>query len=238
MSKLGNRESDYEDSFSYDLEKMKFAIADGASNSIFSDVWSRSLTESFITEDVDLFSQSVQTVVQTVMDKARSKWYSSINWTTLPWFTKNKSVNGSYSTILFCQLRERDSEHLQMRIIAVGDSCLFKIRGDDITFSFPLTYISQFNISPDLVWSGRGYPFPEKSPSKYPVTRVMDGVVEASDQLVFATDSVSVLLLSDPNPMTLVTEIIEKRFTEKLIKAIDSGKIKNDDVTLALVGFR
>jgi hypothetical protein len=66
----------------------------------------------------------------------------------------------------------------------------------------------------------------------------MDGVVDASDQLVFATDSVSVLLISDPAPMTLVTEIIEKRFTEKLIKAIDTGKIKNDDVTLALVGFR
>lgn len=238
MSKLGNRESDYEDSFSYDLERMKFAIADGASNSIFSDVWSRSLTEAFITEDVDLFSQSVQSVVQTIMERARRKWYSSIDWANLPWFTKNKSVNGSYSTVLFCQLREVDGDHLQMRIIAVGDSCLFKIRGNDITFSFPLTYISQFNISPDLVWSGRGYPFPEKSPSKYPVTRVVDGVIDASDRLVFATDSVSVLLLSEPDPMNLVTEIIEKRFTEKLIKAIDSGRIKNDDVTLALVGFK
>ena len=238
MSKLGNRESDYEDSFSYDLERMKFAIADGASNSIFSDVWSRALTESFVSEDLDLFSQSVQDVIRNIMEKARRIWYSSIDWNDLPWFTKNKSVNGSYSTLLLCQLRENDSDHLQMRSIAVGDSCLFKIRGEDITFSFPLTYISQFNISPDLVWSGRGHPFPEKSPSKVPVTRVMDGIVDSSDKLVFATDSISVLLLSDPDPMGLVTEIIEKRFTEKLIKAIDAGRIKNDDVTLALVGFK
>jgi hypothetical protein len=238
MSKLGNRESDYEDSFSYDLEKMKFAIADGVSNSIFSDVWARALTETFVSGDMDLFSGSAGDIMHNLIVESRKRWYRSVEWGKLPWFTRNKAVNGSHSTLLLCHLRHQDDDTLQMRAIAVGDSCLFKLRGDEIIYTFPLTDPAQFNTTPDLVWSGKGHPFPLDSSSRDPEVRMMDGAVSAYDRLVFATDSISVLLLREAHPAALLEEVVEKRFSRSLVEAIDSGRIRNDDITVAVVGFR
>ncbi len=238
MSKLGNRESDYEDSFSYDLEKMKFAIADGVSNSIFSDVWAEALTETFVSGRTDLFSSSAGDIMHHLIVEARKRWYGSVKWDSLPWFTRNKAVNGSHSTLLLCQLRHQDDDTLQMRAIAVGDSCLFKLRGDDIIYSFPLSDPSQFNTTPDLVWSGKGHPFPVDSSSRDPEVRIMDGAVSAYDRLVFATDSISVLLLKDAHPASLLEQLVEKKLSRNIVEAIDRGRIRNDDITVAVVGFK
>ena len=238
MSKLGNSESDYEDSFSYDLERMKFAIADGVSNSIFSDIWAKSLTDTFVKSGMDLYSGSAGSIMHSLVKDSRKVWYSSVQWAKLPWFTRNKAVKGSHSTLLLCHLKPRDSESLHIRAIAVGDSCLFKMRNNEIVYSFPLSDPSEFDISPDLVWSGNGHPFPADSPSKEPVCRTMDGIISPNDTLVFATDAISVLLLRDQSPGKLLEDIVEKKASRKLVDAIDQGRIRNDDITVAVVGFR
>ncbi|MDS0257221.1 hypothetical protein ApAK_05985 [Thermoplasmatales archaeon AK] len=171
MSKLGNRESDYEDSLSYDIDRMKFAVADGASDSIFSDVWAECLTETFVNGPYDLFWEPDRNLMMKMAVEAREKWYRRIKWTSLPWFIRNKSVNGSYATLLLAQFRETSTNFLLVRAMAVGDSCIFKVANGGIIWSFPIKNVRELGTSPPLVWSGKGYPVSSSSPPAVPSPR-------------------------------------------------------------------
>ncbi|MEM3676398.1 MAG: hypothetical protein QXV22_05015 [Thermoplasmataceae archaeon] len=238
MSKLGNKESDYEDALSYDLDRLKFAIADGASDSIFSDIWAEALTETFVQGPYDLFWEPDKSLMNRIAKEAREKWYRRINWASLPWFIRNKGVNGSFSTILLVQFRETSTNFLLLRAMAIGDSCIFKINGDKILWSFPVKSIREFGTSPQLVWSGKGYPLPLDSPAKLPTPKIFEDIIHIDEKVVIATDSASSLIFREKNIPALLDSVSRDEFKQRIVAAIDSGVIRNDDVTMAVVAFK
>lgn len=48
LPKGGHSEEDYEDSFAFSIQKRRFAIADGATETSFAKQWAQSLVQAFV----------------------------------------------------------------------------------------------------------------------------------------------------------------------------------------------
>lgn len=228
--KLGNSEEEYEDAFSYNLNKGRIAIADGASDSIFSNVWAKSLVNAFVNGSVT-YSADPE-FLRSIIFMARRTWYNNINWDSLRVFVKNKAIKGSFSTFLGVQLKERRNS-FDYKVIAVGDTCYFTYDGGKLE-GFPLNDPSKFNISPQLIWSGYGSPFPEEYNTKLPRINFYEGSIEKGERLIFATDAMSKWILENgpgsfdnlfslEDPHGFITGLLEARV------------MRNDDITYAAV---
>lgn len=228
--KLGNSEEEYEDSFSYNLNKGRVAIADGASDSIFSNVWARSLVNAFTNGSVTYSADPA--FLKSIIFMARRTWYNSIEWDSLRVFVRNKAIKGSFSTFLGVQFEEK-KDSFDYRVIAVGDTCYFTHKGNKIE-GFPLNDPAKFNISPQLIWSGYGSPFPEEYNTKLPKINFYEGSIRKGGRLLFATDAISKWILENSpgsfdrlfsleDPHGFITGLLEAR------------EMRNDDITFATV---
>ena len=234
MSKLGNKESDCEDSFSFRSREMKFAIADGVSASIFSDVWARSITDSTVTGKYNFF-ENPDNFINDLIVRARQKWYRKIEWEKLPWFLKNKAVSGSYTTLVGLQFQHSGGE-LKYSSFAVGDSILIHWEGADDYSSYPLTSPDQFDNTPKLVWSGKGHPMPIEFKVVPPKASTYRGTMSKNSTIFLATDAVGKWLL-EYGRYAEVSRLINSSFemTELFTKEINSKRMRNDDLTLVSI---
>lgn len=233
--KTGYQESEYEDAFAEDPEKRAFAVADGATESSFSGVWANALVSSFV-ENPPSFEQNDRDAMRDILRIARNKWYDGVDWSSLPWFQKNKAVLGSYSTFLGLQM-DFQGEQKKFRCITVGDSCMFHISGVKME-PFPFSDYKDMNYTPRLMWSGHGFPIGPKKEIDVPGLEVKYGKLKDGDMLLLATDAISKWMLQHKNEKPWAT-ILEKfddldTFVGDLIK---NGEVKNDDVTMIFISL-
>ncbi len=234
MSKLGNKPQDCEDYFAWNPASMKFAMADGASSSIFSDIWARELTRSSIYAGESIMD-GIDGSAEVMIKTARRSWYKTIQWNTLPWFLRNKAVSGSYSTLLILQMAPLASS-FRYSAYAVGDTCLFKVKKNRIVSSFPLSLPEQFGISPKLVWSGKGSPLPCDISVQVPEFQRDAGLIEHGEMLVLSTDAVSRWLLETEKVEELFHRIDDHAEMERYLAGeINSKRMRNDDVAVAFI---
>jgi len=231
MSKLGNKESECEDSISFNLKRGRFAIADGASSSMFSDVWASCLTSNIITLDTDLYKNTTE-LFRTLIPISRREWYSRIEWNNLKWFQTNKSFQGSYSTLLYVEIKRLEGLDI-FRALAVGDSCLFIVNSDKKLYSFPYRKASQFNNTPKLVWTGKKAQVNIESEPVYPDFVTTSGHIHKGDEMILATDALSKWLIETRN-FRAIRELItdEKALHDFLSSEIDGRRMRNDDVSI------
>lgn len=235
LSKLGNPSREYEDSLSFDLKKGRFAIADGASGSTFSDIWARALTETFVNSRIDLFGDT-DGIMNKMVSTSRDYWYENINWKALPWFLKNKSISGSYSTFLALQIK-KVTGILKFKSISVGDSCMFILDGNRIKDSFPIKFPGEFGSNPKLIWSGQGSPVKKSLKVPEPELLEFSGNLEKDQTVILATDAAAKWIMDDTeNAMNLFLNDFES-LDSKVPKLINEGKIKNDDFTVSILEF-
>lgn len=235
MSKLGNKDSECEDSISFNLRKGRFAIADGASSSMFSDVWASCLTSNVITLDTDLFKNTTE-LFHILVPLARREWYSRIEWSNLKWFQTNKSFQGSHSTLLYVEIKRLEDGDIY-RALAVGDSCLF-VLSDNGFYSFPYKNVSQFNNTPKLVWTGRKRQKDNETELVYPDFATTSGHLRHDTDLILATDALSKWLIETHN-FEEIKRLIghEQELREFLTTEIDAKRMRNDDISLIYVSF-
>ncbi len=226
--KVGNSLSETEDSFFFDEYKMRFAICDGASDSIFSGQWASVLARNFVTNGPDLRSKQE---LGTFLDNSRKTWLEEVPWSTLRWNVKNKAVRGAYSTFLAVELVDKSTA----RCFAVGDCCLF-LKGDDKFDSFPLESPAQFGLHPKLIWSGYGDPLQNKEyEAKVDVLSTEIDISEVSD-IIMATDAMAKFIMENGTP--LFSELREKFNSQAYFDELRSnGKMKNDDVSGVFISF-
>ena len=234
MSKLGNRSTDCEDFYSWDLARMKFAMADGASSSIFSDIWARSLTQAAMDVNLSL-DDSPDSLLSSVMKAARKNWYGSIQWAGLPWFLRNKSVSGSHSTLLLMQAWPLASSY-RYSAVAVGDTCMFVLKGQKVEDSFPLKQYSDFGNTPSLVWSGKGSPISANVRMALPKYSAISGTIAPGSTVILATDAVSKWILEHGKPQ----EILEVMGNDHAMKGfisreINARRMRNDDTAIVAI---
>lgn len=153
LPKQGNSDQECEDSIDIGansrnkrIEVLKIAIADGATESSFSKEWAKLLTKSFGKSNLHLRSF----LLNKTLPRIRNEWLTYVNQQVLPWYAQEKASKGAFST--FLGLRIDLVKHLY-NVIAIGDCCLFHLRGNSIKYIFPVKQSNDFGNNPYLLSS-------------------------------------------------------------------------------------
>jgi hypothetical protein len=231
VSKHGNDPSECEDSFC--IGEGTFAVSDGASDGIYSDVWARILCDSYCREtrqhwSIDEFSEWVSCRRRTEWQE----WHERVSVKDLPWFAREKLRNGSYAT--FAGLRFEADLSGDWEACSYGDACLFVVRHDALLHSLPLTSSEAFNNSPPLL-ATLGDVLLEH-------VQIVRHQAEPGDSFYLATDALAQWFLAaharGDKPWIAFDFDTEGDLARFVTECRAENLLKNDDVTLVWIEMR
>lgn len=231
VPKRGNSPDECEDQLALSPDRGVFAIADGASDAAYSKIWAQILVEAFCENDSAALDPST---FETWLEACRQKWKEwekSLLLKDLPWFTREKLQQGSWSTFLGFRFHA-DSEwtdHVLWKAIAFGDSCLFVVQGDRLALAFPLENVGDFDTTPPLL-STLPQPVGEH-------LRIRSGSVSWGHKIYLMTDALAKWFLDfydqGGQPWGKLDVIVNESHLNALVCGLrDAGHMRNDDVAL------
>lgn len=171
----------YEDAAAFDLQGRRFAIADGVSSAIFSDVWAKVLVESAVEGDIPL--DDTEAMVQW-LTPLRDQWKQSLP-TTMNDFQLQRlqETRGGHSTLLGVNVIDNKGE-IYFESYSIGDCCMFVFRDGKLHASFPGEDVSFFGINPTSLPSSR-------IPRERHRAEHYRGSLEVGDSVVLASDAIA-----------------------------------------------
>jgi hypothetical protein len=231
------RPDENQDALQVDPQRGVAAIADGVSSSLFAGPWADILTKAVVAEPPNTDNANSLTAWLT---NPRELWSSSVDLNNLAWHQKPKAQNGAFSTLLWVELYKTDPSDqrtpgsLQMYAYAVGDTCMFHVRGGRTQRAFPIEKSAQFDIDPAVLGS---------------IDKNHDGTVKfeklqdtclPGDLLVLATDALAAwalrLLETGSTPDWNALWNCDPAAWPGWIDALrDRDELRYDDSTLALL---
>jgi hypothetical protein len=255
LSKAGNMASECEDAFypynfpfeiiSHDQKYQRYAIADGASTAYLSGLWATVLVDGFGSYDDDITSANFFDFIQTLIINE--------NWTPrladyikkrehegkpLSWYDEMALQNGAASTLLevtFSLDEKKIKENFST--IAIGDSCLFQVRNNDLITKFPLNSSADFDNSPLLISSDpkRNKHLQEK------IAFLENQDIVIGDKFFLMTDALASWFFQEyekeGRPWEIIGEnaIDNSSFTNWVEQLRENKIMRNDDVTLMVL---
>jgi hypothetical protein len=246
LPKNGYTIDECEDALEYSLESQRFAIADGATESSFSDRWAQSLVKTFII-DPPFGTPPSEDAMQLWLLPQQQEWHAGVNWAALPWYCQEKAERGAYAALVGLEFethgtiwqkivgRTLQGEEMMWHAFAVGDSNLYQVRDDKIITAFPIEKSEQFNSRPILLASNE-----TNNLSALKEIKSASGGVKAGDLMVLATDAIAKWFLSKyeagEKPWEhLLQARTEAEFTALVEKARKSEGMRNDDTSIILL---
>lgn len=240
--KRGNAPDEYEDAFAGDAAKRRFAVADGASESSFAATWAKLLADGFVAAKRRPWRDLAWLAPQ------RQRWAAEVDPRPLPWFAEEKRELGSYATLLGIAFGSAPASGGRQppgtavwRALAVGDSCLFRLRAGKLEKSFPLARSSDFGNQPALLGSrGRADDTPPQG------IRRARGKGRPGDRLLLTTDALAEWLLRRNENKQRPADDIDRLLAESAPQDSFAGWVeerrnrqglRNDDVTLVVIDF-
>ena len=229
--KSGNVRKEYEDAYAYSPRTTRFtksnilriALADGASESAFSQRWAKLL--------VDDYAAKPYVRRETLLRRSRrlaTEWYKEVSKPDLPWYTEEKIRIGAFSTLLGLCICKDSS---QWKAISIGDTCLFQIRNDQLILAWPLEKKEDFSRFPKLLPTNHNVAL-ESISKKIAIT---NGQAKIEDLFVLATDALSAWFLEQnekaKQPWLTLTGIDAHGFEAWIENLRNNSQIRNDDVT-------
>ncbi len=235
VQKHGNAEHEYEDAFyppealAVQLSGFRCAVADGASESAFADLWARLLVRGFGRRRMHL-------------DHLRRLWQRAIKGRPKPWYVQNKIARGAHAAFVGLSIHEaaprkgrKGEVRRSWRAVAVGDSCLFHVRNDELLAAGPMKTSAAFNNSPFLLASKQNQVLRRSAD----FVTVLAGTWRPGDAFYLATDALSQFLLAEQEaerpPWAVLRALGSRTFTSLVAKLRAGNAIKNDDTTLLRV---
>jgi hypothetical protein len=225
LAKQGNAEGECEDAYAGDPGAGRFAVADGASESAFARAWAEFLAQGYVNHRGPWSGW---------LPAARAGWDGRFAGEAMPWYVEAKFQEGAFATLLGLTLGRRPgpSGRLPWRAVAVGDSCLFQVRGDRVRRAFPVKRAADFDNRPALVGSRR-------RPLLLPRCRRVRtrGTWRPGDVFLLTTDALAQWFLGEveagERPSEQLTSV---RCPEAFVALVDelraAGQLRNDDTTL------
>jgi hypothetical protein len=177
VPKRGHRPEENEDAAAGDGGRGRFAVADGATESAFAGDWSRLLAEAFVRDSV------LERGWPDWLPPVRQQWLETVGGRDLPWYLEEKFKQGAFATFLGVEVvRAASGEGWEWRAVAIGDCCLFHVRGNEMICSFPIDAAADFNSSPSLLGS---------RPGDHPRAHRAKGRARAGDTFLLLSDALA-----------------------------------------------
>ncbi|NTX03789.1 MULTISPECIES: protein phosphatase 2C domain-containing protein [unclassified Myxococcus] len=241
VQKAGNTPTENEDacapeqSSTFEGEVLHVAVADGATESLFSGLWARLLAGEFAEGRMGEPSALLQ-----ALPGLQRRWHADVGSRDLPWYAREKLLEGAFATLMGVRLEAaRGGDAVgTWTALAVGDSCLFQVRGDRLVRSFPLETAASFGSRPFLVSTQSG-----QNARVGEAVRTEVGDVRPGDILLLMTDALAHWFLSEHERggapwlalPTGTSEDLPVSFA-RFVDGLRTNKvIRNDDVTLLRV---
>jgi hypothetical protein len=229
-AKMGNSDAEWEDAFAIDDNSGIVCVSDGASEGIFARIWARQLVDRFVADRPDLTKPDA---VAGWLRGCRVAWNKQIDYPNLRWSQQSKvDSTGAAATLIGLRVWPspgRPGEY-EWESAAVGDSCLFRLLGDEILATFPLVSSRQFALGPGLV----------RSKPEFPTRPVFArGTCRAGDAFILATDAVAQVLFealeAGPVDWARFETIPQEEWRGQIDEMRRAKRIVNDDCTLVFV---
>jgi hypothetical protein len=229
-----------QDDFSYDLAKNRFAIADGATQSFYSSIWSRLLVNYFCKNpeiDQKNWQEWLKPIQQKWLEEVTEKLERAKSDNNPAWIEIQNCLSrfeSATSTFIGLQFIEN-----QAKVSIIGDSCLFIFQGNKLIQTYLLKNSTDFNYRPEY--------FGSRSKNNDHEPRFLDIKLkykQLSDKLYFvlATDALAEYVFKYIEEQTdilktLLTISSQQEFEDfvKSARHDDRIKMKNDDVTLMIL---
>jgi hypothetical protein len=229
MPRDGRSESENEDACGCNASHGLAVLSDGATAGAFSGPWARLLVESCVAERLD---PADPVRFHHWLNERRRAWLDAVRFAELPRPELLRvEETGAGATLLSWQLGRFSDGTLAWRAWAIGDSCLFWVRGNRLRASFPLAHSNHFALAPELLSS---WPLTAE-----PAPLFGAGVCQPGDLFVLASDALARYLLArvergkEPDWNHLET-IPEDDWRKRLRSLRDRERLANDDCTLVL----
>ena len=234
VPKHGSSAEEYEDAYAADPAAGRFAVADGAAESVFAASWAQFLVKQFVNSaDFDPRQWSDW------LPAVQKDWADGFRGRELPWYAEVKLQQGAFATFLGVVLTRSNKKPYDWHGFAVGDSCLFHTRNEGLLEGFPMTKSQDFGTTPWLL--GSRTPVKEISKNRAVEAR---GIGYPSDRLWMMTDALSQWFWREheegKKPLKemdwIFSECATNKHFEYWIKDLREAKrLRNDDVTLLTV---
>lgn len=236
MPKRGNTREEFEDAYAYGPRSTRFArsnrlriaLADGASESAFSQYWAKLLADDYVAKPY--------VKPETMLRRAKSlalAWDKRVRRPDLPWYVAERIRVGAFSTLLGLDVRKR---RFHWKAISLGDTCLFQIRNDQLRLAWPLKKKEDFSNSPILLSTNN-----DALENVSKKVLVSEGDVGSNDIFILATDALSAWFLdeceNDRRPWQTLLGISPHEFEDWISSLRSNSRIRNDDVTCIICRF-
>ncbi|GAC1325172.1 MAG: protein phosphatase 2C domain-containing protein [Chloroflexota bacterium] len=239
-AKHGHVDQEYEDAFqprrSLVCQTNNFccAVADGATETSFSDRWASLLVSGWCKRPSNKYFSDRH------LADLRLRWQAEIDRLTLPWYAREKVRMGAFAAALGLEIVGTITRRQAgWRAAAVGDSCLFHMRAGCLVTSFPIATSTDFTNRPALVSSRTG------SNADSPAAALCSGIWETGDRFYLMTDAIAQWFLAGMERGTRPESWVDGAFrddngafAEKVDRLCREGHMRNDDVTILRVIVR
>jgi hypothetical protein len=226
VPRRGHSAAEYEDACAGNAALGRFAIADGATESAFAGLWARLLVDRFVSTDLADPSSWADW-----LPDLQTRWEAEVGQQQLPWYGEIQCQQGAFATFLGVIVQPP-----RWQAVAVGDSCLFHVRHQQLSAAFPVSRAADFSDTPWLVGS-RGFAPGQMAQREARV----EGELMPGDRLWLMTDALAQWFLrlaeTRQRPWDLLEPLLNvpdagDSFGRWIAALRASREIRNDDVTV------
>lgn len=242
LPKAGSSAAEYEDAFApararqaQAVARKRFAVADGASESLLAGCWAKLLVRTFCAATGDwapalAFGDALARWPSVLCEylQARERQGEPIQW-----FEEPGLERGAFSTFVGLQL-EREGHARRWGAVAVGDSCLLQFRRGELCEAFPREPGDSFDTAPPLICSKT-----TDSGLIAERARHREGTFQRGDMFLLVTDAVAAWFLDAQAggrgswAKQFFFEALTRREFNGWVRDLRSdGSMRNDDVTV------
>lgn len=241
IAKGGNRPEECEDAFrvcySQEVSETlaRAAISDGASGAAFAGEWASILVDTFVERPLDILGLSEE-ALHGWLSLGQEEWRLEVPWSLIPWHGEAKAKVGAFATLLGVTIKRvsDNTDRFQFETMAVGDSCLFVIRDDRLSFSFPMKESLEFDNNPSLVCSN-----PANAEDLWQEVQLHSGDCVAGDRLILTSDALACWFLSQcevgETPWRTLLALEPSQWDDWVEEQRGAGLMRNDDTTLVII---
>ena len=250
LPKKGNTLLEYEDALypklkgSYAKEHVTAAVSDGASESLLSGKWAEFLVrlcckKASCFEDFDRFlnrsCRGWQLWLKSYLNM-REK-----NSKPIQWYEEPGLKSGAFASLLCLKLSKKNDHEGHWDAIALGDSCLFQIRDNELITSFPIAASGEFDNSPYLLSSN-----PANNTQVLNKVKRLSGQWQKNDSFFLMTDALAAWFLKQAEdgetPWISILDSSAANYLQPLAELVmylrERGTIRNDDVSVIRLDVR
>ncbi|MDQ2743026.1 MAG: protein phosphatase 2C domain-containing protein [Chloroflexota bacterium] len=241
LPKAGNTAEEYEDacaplrSVRRELRAFRCAVADGATEASFSASWARLLVGAYCK------GQWGGRRPFRSLARLQTVWQQEVDSLQLPWYAEEKRRSGAFASLLGFTLVAPSEENAGSWMAeAVGDSCLFQVRSDEVITAFPMSCAAAFNSRPHLIGS-----IAASNQQLLEHVRTARGGWEPGDIFYLMTDALAcwflIMVEGGTRPWLELTTAAadgQPSFAAWIEHLREEQAIRNDDVTLLQVNVR